>query len=124
MLFTRTLFTEFAKASQGRPPLTARCAAARCLQPSHQADDIGAMFGVPSSFSVEINATGVRKYRMVGSMVLCMGGVCTGDRCRSIRFGRANWGAGVPVPTEGGVPCGPMCGLPPGHRFRGNSLIQ
>jgi hypothetical protein len=31
------------------------------LHPSHQADDIGAIFGVPSSFKVEINATGVPK---------------------------------------------------------------
>lgn len=31
------------------------------LQPSHQADDMGARFGVPSSFTVEINATGVPK---------------------------------------------------------------
>jgi hypothetical protein len=31
------------------------------LQPSHHADDIGAMFGVPSSFKVDINATGVPK---------------------------------------------------------------
>jgi hypothetical protein len=42
------------------------------LHPSHHADDIGAIFGVPSSFKVEINATGVPKYRMVGSMVLYM----------------------------------------------------
>jgi hypothetical protein len=43
------------------------------LQPSHQTDDMGAMFAVPSSFKVEIRATGVPKYRIVGSMVLCMG---------------------------------------------------
>lgn len=42
------------------------------LHPSHHADDIGAMLGSPSSFSVEINATAVPKYRMVGSIVLCM----------------------------------------------------
>jgi hypothetical protein len=29
--------------------------------PIHQADDIGAMFAVPSSFSVEISTTGVPK---------------------------------------------------------------
>jgi hypothetical protein len=42
------------------------------LHPSHHADDMGAMFGEPSSFIVEISATGVPKYKMVGSMVLCM----------------------------------------------------
>jgi hypothetical protein len=31
------------------------------LHPSHQADDIGAMFGLPSSFNVEMRATGVPK---------------------------------------------------------------
>src|SRR5215831_9884893 len=33
---------------------------------------MGAMLGVPSSFRVEIKATGVPKYRIVGSIVLCM----------------------------------------------------
>jgi len=42
------------------------------LHPSHQADDMGAMLGEPSSFKVEINATGVPKYKIVGSIVLCM----------------------------------------------------
>lgn len=31
------------------------------VQPSHQADDIGARFGEPSSFSVLMIATGVPK---------------------------------------------------------------
>jgi hypothetical protein len=31
------------------------------LHPSHQAEDIGARFGVPFSFKVEIKATGVPK---------------------------------------------------------------
>ena len=31
------------------------------LHPSHHADDMGAMFGEPSSFKVEIKATGVPK---------------------------------------------------------------
>src|SRR5690349_10343039 len=44
------------------------------LQPSHQMDDIGAMFGDPSSFRVEIRATGVPKYRIVGSILLCTAG--------------------------------------------------
>ena len=42
------------------------------LHPSHHAEDIGAMFGEPSSLSVERSATGVPKYRIVGSMVLCI----------------------------------------------------
>ncbi len=31
------------------------------LHPSHHADDMGAILGVPSSFMVEIRATGVPK---------------------------------------------------------------
>jgi hypothetical protein len=31
------------------------------VQPSHQADDIGARFAEPSSFNVEMRATGVPK---------------------------------------------------------------
>jgi len=42
------------------------------LQPSHQAEDIGARFAVPSSLRLEIIATGVPKYKIVGSIVLCM----------------------------------------------------
>jgi hypothetical protein len=42
------------------------------LQPSHHADDIGARLGLPSRLRVEISATGVPKYRIVGSIVLCM----------------------------------------------------
>ncbi len=37
--------------------------------PRAQADDIGATFAVPSSFSVDNSATGVPKYRMLGAMV-------------------------------------------------------
>jgi hypothetical protein len=48
----------------------ARPSMQRC--PSHQADDIGARFEVPSSFSLLINTTGVPKYRMVGSAIVCM----------------------------------------------------
>ena len=36
------------------------------LQPSHQADDMGAKLGVPFSFSVLISATGEPKYKIVG----------------------------------------------------------
>src|SRR4051794_21731037 len=43
------------------------------LQPSQNADDIGARFGDPSSFSVEIRTTGVPKYKMPGSMRACVG---------------------------------------------------
>jgi len=32
--------------------------------PSHQAEDIGARFALPSSFSVLIRTTGVPKYRI------------------------------------------------------------
>ena len=42
------------------------------LQPNHHADDIGAMFGEPSSLRELMIATGVPKYRIVGSIVLCM----------------------------------------------------
>src|SRR5262245_2681910 len=42
------------------------------LQPSHHTDDIGARLGEPSSLRVLMIATGVPKYRTVGSMVLCM----------------------------------------------------
>jgi hypothetical protein len=42
------------------------------LHPSHQAEDIGARLGVPSSLRLEMRATGVPKYKIVGSMVLCM----------------------------------------------------
>lgn len=41
------------------------------VQPSHHADDMGAMFALPSAFEVLMRATGVPKYRMVGSMVRC-----------------------------------------------------
>lgn len=40
-------------------------------QPSQNADDIGARFAEPSSFSLEIRTTGVPKYRMPGSMGVC-----------------------------------------------------
>jgi hypothetical protein len=43
------------------------------LQPSQNADDIGARFADPSSFSVEIKTTGVPKYKMPGSMRACAG---------------------------------------------------
>lgn len=43
------------------------------LQPSHQAEDIGARLVLPSAFSVLIMATGVPKYRIVGSIVLLIG---------------------------------------------------
>ena len=42
------------------------------LHPSHQIDDIGAKFAVPSRFLVEIITTGVPKYRIAGSIVLCI----------------------------------------------------
>ena len=42
------------------------------LHPSHHADDMGAMLGEPSWFSELMRATGVPKYRIVGSIVLCM----------------------------------------------------
>ena len=42
------------------------------VQPSHHAEDIGARFGDPSALSVLISATGVPKYRIVGSIVRCM----------------------------------------------------
>ena len=37
--------------------------------PSHQAEDIGATFGLPSSLSELTRTTGVPKYRMAGSTV-------------------------------------------------------
>ena len=42
------------------------------VQPSHQAEDMGARLGEPSWLRVDMSATGVPKYKMVGSMVLCM----------------------------------------------------
>src|SRR5262249_31409829 len=39
------------------------------VQPSAQNDDIGARFVLPSSFSELISATGVPKYRILGSIV-------------------------------------------------------
>ena len=44
------------------------------VHPSHHIEDMGAMFAVPSSLSVEMMATGVPKHRIVGSIVLCMRG--------------------------------------------------
>jgi hypothetical protein len=38
-------------------------------RPSHQADDMGARFGEPSSFNVLISTTGVPKYKIAGSIV-------------------------------------------------------
>jgi len=43
------------------------------LHPNHHADDIGARLGVPSWLRVEISATGVPKYKIVGSTVRCLG---------------------------------------------------
>ena len=40
--------------------------------PSHQADDIGAMFDVPSSLEDEMRTTGVPQYRMAGEMMECV----------------------------------------------------
>lgn len=40
--------------------------------PSHQADDIGARFALPSSFSVLTRTTGVPKYRIGGSVIVCI----------------------------------------------------
>ena len=42
------------------------------VHPNHHADDIGAMFADPSGFKVLIKATGVPKYKIEGSIVLCM----------------------------------------------------
>src|SRR5260370_10330395 len=42
------------------------------FQPSHQADDMGAIFVVPSEFKVETTATGVPKYKMEGSISRCI----------------------------------------------------
>jgi hypothetical protein len=39
------------------------------VQPSAQKEEIGARFVVPSSFRELIRATGVPKYRILGSMV-------------------------------------------------------
>ncbi len=52
---------------------------------------MGAMLAEPSSFRVEINATGVPKYRMVGSMVWCKEQVCRDGAMPSIRFLRLNF---------------------------------
>ena len=41
-------------------------------QPSQKAEDIGARLTEPSSFSVEISTTGVPKYRMPGSIRVCV----------------------------------------------------
>src|ERR1700736_5735170 len=41
------------------------------LRPSHQALEIGARFGEPSSFIELTRTTGVPKYRMAGSIVRC-----------------------------------------------------
>jgi hypothetical protein len=57
----------------------------RC--PSHQADDIGARFEVPSSFSLLINTTGVPKYRMFGSVTVCMAIERAGRGIREIGVG-------------------------------------
>src|SRR4051795_8863726 len=43
------------------------------FQPSHQAEDMGARFALPSSLVDETRTTGVPKYRMAGSLVTCMG---------------------------------------------------
>lgn len=41
----------------------------RC--PNQNADEMGEMFAVPSSFSVDIKTTGVPMYKMAGDMVRC-----------------------------------------------------
>jgi hypothetical protein len=40
--------------------------------PSHQAEDIGAMFGVPSGLRVLIRMTGVPQQRIAGHIEWCM----------------------------------------------------
>jgi hypothetical protein len=42
------------------------------LRPSHHALDIGARFGDPSGFVELTSTTGVPKYRIAGSMGVCM----------------------------------------------------
>ena len=59
------------------------------LQPSHHADDMGARFGEPSGFNELMSATGVPKYRIVGSMVLCMGKRYPSRTERAIRILRS-----------------------------------
>ncbi len=41
-------------------------------QPSHHAEDIGARLGEPSSLSVLMSTTGVPRYKIAGSTVLCI----------------------------------------------------
>jgi hypothetical protein len=45
------------------------------LQPNHQIEDIGAKLAVPSGLIVEISTTGVPKYKIAGSMSLCISGI-------------------------------------------------
>lgn len=42
------------------------------FQPSHQAEDMGVRLVVPSGFTLLSNTTGVPKYRMEGSTLLCI----------------------------------------------------
>jgi hypothetical protein len=42
------------------------------FHPSHHAEDIGATLAVPSWFLVLIKTTGVPKYRIEGSTLMCM----------------------------------------------------
>ncbi|GAA1026609.1 hypothetical protein GCM10009565_45090 [Amycolatopsis albidoflavus] len=44
-------------------------------QPSQNADDIGARLAEPSSLDVEMSTTGVPKYRIPGSIAVCVGKV-------------------------------------------------
>jgi hypothetical protein len=50
---------------------------------------MGARFGVPSSFNVLRTATGVPKYRMAGSIALCI---------------RSPYGVSIEIRQDGGTP--------------------
>lgn len=47
--------------------------------PSHQADDIGAMLAVPSSFVVVMRTTGVPQYMIAGVMTECISAMLSCD---------------------------------------------
>src|SRR6185295_19507746 len=54
------------------------------VRPSHHADDMGARFGEPSGLSELTRTTGVPKYRMAGSMTLCIGRAGLGTSLASV----------------------------------------